>query len=61
MNCTGIVLCFLLFFIFVDRQSGCAVQCTACKNAQPEGCVQPAFSETDFTSPECTRGMLISP
>jgi hypothetical protein len=59
MNGTVTVLCLCLCVcvqgVSVGRQSGRAVQCTDCKNARPEGCVQPAFSGTDFTSSECIR------
>jgi len=41
-------VCVCVQGLSVGRQSGYAVQCVDCKNAQPEGCVQPAFSKTEF-------------
>jgi uncharacterized membrane protein YvlD (DUF360 family) len=37
----------------VCRGCGLSVQCTDCKNTVPQGRLQPAFSDSDFTSAEC--------
>jgi hypothetical protein len=43
---TNYMLCFFFFLPLgsaVGRQSGCAIQCTDCKNTWLEICVQPVF------------------